>query len=201
MTMVSTRITLTGDVENFARTAGKMADTRPLLRQCGVAIMSRAVERVDDGMEGVSSGRLKASLMVGPEGGAGSLDAIFELTDERVTVGSNVPYAAQRHFGGTIRPKPGHKLLAIPLPDTLKRAQLWPRDLDPGHDILEFVRPIDGGAPVLVDEEGELGYGKGPLFYLLPSVTQGPRPFLDIEEETERVINEDLWPAFLELND
>jgi phage gpG-like protein len=52
-----------------------------------------------------------------------------------VEVGSNLVYAAIQQLGGTV--KPTRKYLAIPVPPSLRRRGVWPRDLP--SDQLKFV--------------------------------------------------------------
>ena len=197
--MVGMRVSVTGDELMFERTEGALGSPRPLLKQIGVLVLGESLERLTRVLKqedaGVRSGRLTASLLVSPLGDVNE-DSVFELDDRHVIVGTNVPYAAQVQLGGPIRPKTA-KALAIPLVDQLKRDELWPRDLDPAREILEFVPSKGQAIGVLVDPENELGYGTDPLYALVGGVTQEPRPFLLIDDGTQEVIEKDLWPAFL----
>lgn len=162
--------------------------------------------------EGISSGRLMASFEVG------NPESIFEVNRHSVVVGTNLRYAAQRQFGGTIYPKDGDAL-AIPLDDKLKRHGIWPRELDPTRDILEF-RPTKGtGKPnvfgVLVnpketvetiDKRGRKrkkqkpvlsGYPAGPLYALAYLVRQEANPFLYWSDADRQVIDREIVPAWL----
>lgn len=137
---------------------------------------------------------------------------VFSVSDSRVVIGSNLVYAAQVHFGGTIRPRPGHKALAIPLLPALQRQQLGPLDIDPNRDFLTFMH-YTGGKPnvfgLLINPEAELtgrrrkkrgrlsGYPPGPLYALAYWVTQRARPYLYFDDEDRRVITEDIWPQWL----
>ncbi len=182
---LTTRWQVTGDVDAFETRADTHRDLRPVLVALGVYLMGAAQDRLVRGLAmsegGVRSGRLTASLHVGAAGQAGSGDSMFELSAGSVEVGTNVPYAAQRQFGGTIRPKPPLKCLAVPLVDALKRDALWPRDLDPNHEILVRL-PSRSGGGVLIDPENELGYGTGPLFFLAREVHQEGLEFVGISE-------------------
>jgi len=188
------RISLTGDGEMFGRGGRKLADMGPLYKQVGTLLLSQAGERLTRVLKmeeaGVRSGRLAASLTQGDP------HNIYEQGQNSVRVGTNLAYAAQVQYGGTIYPREG-RALAIPLVDRLKRDELWPRDLGPSRELLEYVPGKAGRAPVLIDPTGELGYGEGPLYALVASVTQEARPYLYIDDQTETVIGEDLWPAFL----
>ena len=194
--MVNLRYSFSGDWGMFDRGGAHLADLGPLLKQIGTLLLSQAGEcltrvlKMEDA--GVRSGRLAASLT------RGDPHSVYEQGEAWVRVGSNLPYAAQVQYGGTIYPREG-RALAIPLVDRLKRDELWPRDLDPSRELLEYVPGKAGRAPVLIDPTGELGYGEGPLYALVASVTQESRPYLYIDDETETVIREDLWPAFLGL--
>ena len=202
----SITVDFSGDRELFERVSKTLRRPRELLRMIGVHVMSQAVGRLSETLamgENVRTGRLAASLTVSPSGD-GSEDTIFELSDSRVVVGTNLRYAAQRQYGGRITPRSG-KALAIPLPAKLKRLELWPSELDPDRESLEFV-PIRGGASgnvvgLLVDPEGEFGFGENAALYALAGyVDQEPRPYLYVDEEDRRVIDEELVPKWLELN-
>jgi len=204
----SISIDLTGDKELFERVSKRFRKPRELLRLIGVHVMGQATHRLTQvlGMGGenaVRTGPLPASLNVSPSG-QGSADTIFELSDERVEVGSNLRYAAQVHYGGRIVPKPPHKALAIPLPLRVKRNELWPSELDPDREVLDFV-PKRGGASgnvigLLVDTEGEFGFGEGEALYALAKhVDQEGKPYLYGDDEDRRIINEELVPEWLEL--
>lgn len=88
-------------------------------------------------------------------------------------VGTNLAYAAQRHYGGTIRAK--GKALAIPL-NTRGRSRNRPKH----YGQLDYI-PINRGRArgLLVEEEGK-GKSRRQVarFLLVTAVTQPPRPFL-----------------------
>jgi hypothetical protein len=157
----------------------------------------------DQGEDNVRSGKLLSSI-----------GTVFEVSDEQVTAGTNVHYANQYQFGGTIVPSE-MKALAIPLLPQLKRHGLSPRDLDPERKLLQLI-PGKGGKPaVLVNPERTLTgrqtkkrgtlakikgipeFPPGPLFVLVRSVTQKPHPFLFWDDEDQRTIREELIPAWL----
>jgi phage gpG-like protein len=214
---LSITVDLSGDRTVFERAAKALRKPRDLMRRIGVLAMSRGQKRLralfSSSEEAIRSGRLLSSLGVSPAGAAGS-DGIFELEDARVRVGSNVPYAAQFQFGGTIVPKEG-KALAIPLLPQLKRAGLWPRALDPKRELLQLIPGKGGGPAVLINPEapkvgrqrkargvlpkirGVPEFPPGPLFVLVKSVTQKPKPFLFFDAEDERRIADELIPAWL----
>lgn len=73
---------------------------------------------------GLGTGKLSASL------------AIQILDETSVIVGSNLVYAAIQQLGGVVEPK-GHKYLAIPATQALRRSGQWPRDFT--QDELKFV--------------------------------------------------------------
>ncbi len=184
----------------FERASKALRAPRKLMRQIGILEMISAERRLEvllaqkaDG--GVRSGKLKASITAGTQGRGGG-DTIFSLSDESVEVGSNLPYAAIRQFGGTILPKKPGGALAIPLTDQLKRSGQSPTEFD-----LSFV-PITGGASgnvfgLLVDKKNKKD-GKGePLYALAREVTQAGTPYLFISDDDLRVIQEELWPEFL----
>jgi len=197
---IRTRIEVSGPAGDLTEIGRKMRNPRPLLRAVAIQGMDSATVRLNDVLgkkskDAVRTGRLAASLTVG------NADSVFELGEYQVEFGSNLPYAAQVQYGGTIpRDGPGTKALAIPIPVGLKRDRLWPSDLDPNRELLKFV-PYMGSKPnvfgLLFDPEGELGYGKGPLYALAYYVIQEAKPFLYFSDEDVRVINEELWPKFL----
>ena len=206
---IQTRIEITGPATELGEIGRRMRSPRPFFRNVGLLGMASSARRLSRVLgkkteDAVRTGRLAASLTVGDPG------AVFELADFQVEFGSNLPYAAQVHYGGTIQPREA-KALAIPLPVELKRARLWPSDLDPNRELLRFV-PYTGSKPnvfgLLIDPgegpgprggkgKGLTPYGPGPLYALAYWVTQEPRPFLYFDDEDIRVINEDLWPRFL----
>jgi len=182
---------------------------REFMQKVGLLGLSSGLRRLQEGYsqddDAYRSGRLQASLSVGGEGN------VFDLGDDFVAVGTNLPYAAQHQKGGTILPK-RTKALAIPLQRRLKVYGIWPRDY-PGA--LKFV-PINRGNAVgfLVDDtEDEAGTeGQGTVerqvfdkrtgktvtrkvkkrrvtgrrgrkqYLLVRSVTQEARPFLFWDE-------------------
>jgi phage gpG-like protein len=191
-----------GDRSLFERASKRLRNLAPFLRQVGHYAVGRAqyrltqVLRQDD--EAIRTGRLESSLQV------------FRVTGDQLVCGSNVPYAAQVHFGGIIEPK-NAKALAIPLTPALRRSRLWPRDLDPAREKLRF-QPYTGGKPnvfgLLIDEgeeptgrkrkrRGHTPYGPGALFALAYWVSQPARPYLCWDDEDRRAIRDDLWPRWL----
>jgi len=199
----------------FERASAVLRGPRKLLRQVGVLGMSSAVRRLPDVLnksnDGVRSGRLMSSIRAGVSGNGGG-DTVFNLSDAMVEVGTNVPYAAQRQYGGPIFPTGGHKALAIPVPIALKRSGESPRDLDPNRTILQFVpiyghrnivgKLVDGGVEGPLEKgkrkrEAKTAYGPGTLFLLASYVEQEGTPFLYWSDEDKRVIDEELWPKFL----
>ena len=195
---------LTGDRDMFDRHASRHRDLRPFHRAVGVHAMHAGLFRLTQVLKqedaGVRSGLLAGSLTVSPQGSGGNHATIFDVDGRGVETGSNLIYAAQVQFGGTILPVKA-KMLAIPLTATLQRDGIGPRELDT-KGVLRFQptakKPNVGG--VLIDDEGVLGHGKGPLYALAYWITQEPRPYLFWNEDDERVIADDLWPTFLGLN-
>lgn len=215
---LSITVKLTGDVGRVQRTQAALRNPRPLMKRIGVLFQSSANRRLtqvlrQDG-DTIRTGRLMAAIPAGDPntGTPGRMtgDSIFDLSEASVTIGVNLPYAAQVHFGGTIVPKDA-KALAIPVVDALKRDRIGPSELDPDRSILKFV-PVKGGKPniigVLVDEpqlltgrqrkpRGKTAYGPGILYVLASSVTQPPRPFLLIDDDDQRIIRDELIPAWI----
>ena len=213
-----TTVRFDGDRDFAAHAASALrGGRRSLFLAIGQLGMASAGERLttvlrQDGA--VRSGRLAASLRGGATGRGGP-DTIFEATRDQVEVGSNLRYAAQVHYGGTIYPKPPNKALAIPLTDKLRRAGEWPRDIDPDRLLLTFVPKktpsnvigylVDFGQ-VRTTKSGRLSkakpsrqtpYGTGALFALASWVEQTPRPFLYWSDEDVRTINDELVPNWL----
>ncbi|KPL10735.1 hypothetical protein AMJ85_05295 [candidate division BRC1 bacterium SM23_51] len=190
-----------GDV--FAEAGERAMNCAPFLTACGMLLLASASRRLDTVLKHgdvVRSGTLEKSLQAtGP--GTGTPHTIFNVSEWEVYFGSSVPYAAQVNYGGTIYPDE-RDALAIPLTTELKRYGIGPLELDPTREVLKFV-PTQKGKPnvigVLVDEEGLLGKGTGPLYALAYLVRQEPRPFLYIDEEDVAEIQE-LWAVHLEGN-
>lgn len=212
MFATKTSLEFTGDWAQFPRAAERLDKPRELLRKIGVLGMSSSARRCQAaiaGREGISTGELYASLHAGAEGMPAE-GTIFDLGETEVIVGSNLPYAAQRNFGGIIEPKEAGAL-AIPVVDRLKRERLSPSELDPNRSILRF-QPITGGKAnvfaVLIDEgseptgrqrkrRGSTAYGPGILYVLAYWVRQEGAFFMGWDREDERVIEEDLFPMHL----
>lgn len=188
---------LEGDKLLFERTAQRLKSPKPLFEKIAARGLESALGRLQRGYEpdGLRTGRLAQSLT---PGGPGS---IFEVSDLSAVIGSNLPYAAQHHFGGRIEPK-NAKALAIPLVDALKRGGVGPRDLDEGGDLLRF-EPVWGGANgnvfgLLVLNEDAFGFKEDDALYALAHyVDQEPRPFLYWSDEDVRYINENIVPQYL----
>ena len=109
----------------------------------------------------------------------------YEASRRRLRVGTNLRYAAQRHFGGELEPTRA-RALAIPLPGVRKsmaRPKRW-------GDRLVYLPPGDGGD---ADSRGVLATkrGKGkkakytPRFALRARVTQPARPFLVWQDDDQ----------------
>ena len=202
MLAVSMTVDVSGDRELFEGPSKRLRNPREFMRRVGEFAVSCAQQHLSevlrDDPEAIRTGRLESSL------------SVFAVDEHEVIYGSNVDYAAQVHFGGLIEPRTA-KALAIPLPAALKRAGLWPRDLDPQRELLQFV-PYRGSKPnvfgLLVDPGQELSgrqrrqrgvtpYGPGPLYALAWWVDQEPRPYLYLDEGEQRVIAEEMWPQWL----
>lgn len=177
----------------FDRLARAHRNTRPLMEAIGVHAMGAALDRLTSVLkpdEGIRSGDLTASLTAaGP--GTATEHTVFRLSDHSVEVGTNLPYAAQVHFGGTIKPRQA-KSLAIPLPDALKRSGLGPREYDPTGERLHF-RPVRGGKPNVF---GLLFDDDKPMYALAWSVTQPARPFMGLDDADIATIRDEIYPEF-----
>ena len=188
---VRTTIEITGDKDKFRRAADRMRNPERFMKQVGTLGVSSSLRRLNDSVsqsDGLSTGLLGDSL------------TMFEITIDEAVIGSNLPYAAIRNFGGIIRPRTA-KALAIPLVDKLKRIGLSPRDVDPQREILDFV-PASGGRSgnvfaVLIDEEGQLGFGAVPRYALATHVEQEGAFFLGWDDEDVRTIERDIFPRYL----
>ena len=192
---IEIRIDVTGDRELFERVSKRHRTPREFMALVGVLIMGSAVRRLQtvlsNDADAVRTGRLGASLAVDTTG-RGNPDSVFELGDASVTVGTNLRYAAQVQVGGRIHPVPPNKALAIPLIDQLRRSSIWPSELDPGRELLDFV-PIRGGKSgnvigLLIDTEGAFGAPGEALYAIARYVDQEPRPFLLVDDEDRRDI-------------
>ena len=187
------------------------------MRTIGAYGMGRAVARLtqvlkqEEAARAVRTGNLMASLRAGAQG-APSVHTVFRTGAFEVEIGTNLVYAAQVHFGGPITPRRA-KALAIPVRKSLALQGLGPREIDPARQLLTFV-PSRGGKPnvigYLVDpgeapsgrrraRRGRTRYGPGVLYVLASRVMQPPRPYLYWDEEDERVVLEELVPAWLEI--
>jgi len=208
------RVAITGDRTMFERAAKAFREPKRLMRRVGILALSSAGRRLTTVLKkegAIRTGRLAASLS---EGGAGN---VFEISDLKVEVGSNLPYAAQVHYGGIIEPK-NAKALAIPLQDHLKRHGIGPRELDPSGKLLKFV-PYTGSKPnifglLVADEAIGRGTGivrrgkrkgqvrvkqfRGPVYALAYWVKQEARPFLYFDEKDIAEINEKIVPEWLD---
>lgn len=102
----------------------------------------------------------------------------FEVNNGQLRVGTNAEYAAQRHFGGDIRPVRA-KALAVPLPGipvSMRRPRHW-------GDRLTFAPTQNGDSDsrgILGEEDGDLFI---PRFALRARVSQPPRPFLLFQDD------------------
>lgn len=198
-------VRIEGDRDVLKRIPERLRNPRPLMRKIGVLGMSSAVGRLPDvlkqGGDVARTGRLAKSIRVGAAGNDGP-DTIFELSEARVEVGTNLEYAAQVQFGGIIEPREA-RALAIPLTKRLKLAGLGPRGVDPTGELLRF-QPYRGSKPdvfgLLIDDgkeltgrqrkkRGQTKYGPGPLFALAWRVRQEARPFLFWDDEDQREID------------
>lgn len=139
----------------------------------------------------------------GPSRGRLARSLTNEVWDHGFRVGTNFPYAAIQQVGGDIVPK-SVRALAIPMLPSLRRNEVWPRDLP--RNSMSFV-PVNKGNVVgmLVRATLTGGTAKGPasgkgarggkarpkqklgeLMYLLVKRVRIPgRPYLlfDAEEE------------------
>lgn len=204
--MFSIKITIdrSGDTTLFERASRRLRNPRDMMRKIGVLIMSSAVRRLENVLrkdsDAIRSGRPAASLRVSPQG-QGSGDTIFSLSDTEVEVGSNLPYAAQVHFGGTIFPK--GNALAIPMDPRLRRLGISPRELPDDQIKRLFFRPSKSGKPNVIGVlllAPKSKRGKVKLLYTLALlVRQRPRPFLFVDEEDQQVMREAIFPAHLGL--
>ncbi|MCO6436544.1 MAG: hypothetical protein J5J06_05605 [Phycisphaerae bacterium] len=198
---INITVTRSGDLAMFPRTADRLRKPRKFLAAVGVQLMSSAVRRLPGVLstsdDAVRTGRLAASLRVNASGG-GSANTIFRLTDRSVTVGSNLPYAAQVHYGGTIYPNQADAL-AIPLVPQLKRQDISPSQHPEKERI--FFRRHEGGKPNvfgLLFLAPKSKRGKPRLLYALAYlVQQRARPFLYADDNDKRTIAEEIFPKFL----
>lgn len=131
-----------------------------LIREAGRRLRMRPSEDM--------TGALRASLT-------------FEADKESVTVGSNLIYAAMQQLGGTVRPKPPHRYLAIPLQPHLRRRHVWPSDLPRGDLYVGGVSRA--GNPLLRRREDD-----EPVYVLLAEVTVPANPYLVWDDEAEQFL-------------
>lgn len=215
-------VTRSGDVEMLPRTQLRLRRPRTFMTAVGVQLMSSAVRRLPSVLSqsdgAIRTGKLAASLtpisaiaslppplrsvfqtrgpVPGSKAAEGLLHNIFRSSENTVTVGSNLRYAAQVHHGGTIYPEKADAL-AIPLTPQLKREEISP-SRHPQKERLFFV-PHEGGKPNVFGLLFLNRKRKEPLllYALAHLVKQKARPFLYADDEDRRVIAEELWPRFL----
>lgn len=121
----------------------------------------------------------------------GSLHAENSPTDGAVY--ANAVYARIQQDGGTIHPKPGKKLLAIPAIPRIARLGLKP-SLMPKESLRLQPRKDKSKPPFLVDAETD-----EILFWLAPSVTIPDRgPFLFISDELQNQYEKDVTKYMVE---
>jgi len=185
----------TGDVDMHERTAANLGRREQFWDVVGVHLATTMHDRL---IAQVSPVQLHApglrQVLATLVGGGVSEGGFRRQGDDFLELGSNLPHAAQVHFGGDIVPKTGNKALAVPLTEYLKRNQLWPRDLDPGRKVLQLI-PAEGKTGVigvLIDPEGQLGLGTEPLYALLTRVYQEPKPYCYIDQADKEEIAS-LW--------
>lgn len=183
-----------------------------LLRRIGVWQMTRAAHRLGDLLKQtektVRSGDLVASINAGAQDSPNP-DTVWRISDSEAVVGSNLSYAAMRQYGGTIRPKPPLKNIAIPLSASLKRSRLWPRAFP--KDSLDFI-PLHRGrltgllvAKQAISVATKTKRGKRrvkanrgeAMFALMSEVTQTGTPYLYVDDEDKRHIAEAIFPGWL----
>lgn len=103
----------------------------------------------------------------------------YQVFPGSVKIGTNLKYAAQRHFGGVLEPKTA-RALAIPLPDvprSMRRPRRW-------GDRLFMVKPTKGDPDTVGVLATEGGKGEIiPRFVLRRRVEQPARPFLVAQDE------------------
>ena len=143
---VRTKVEVTGDKHMLERASNALRNRGKVLMERVIRLgLSAAEQRLRDQIaarpDNLSSGRLPASLRPGKEGN------IFDVTDYFASAGSNVVYAAQRHFGGRIVPK-NAKALAIPLIERLRKDGISPLEIDPNRELFDFV-PGSGAKGVI----------------------------------------------------
>ena len=151
---VGERMTQYSIPENF-RVGGRPLPWKP---------SQRALESTRGGQTMVDTGRLRRSMN-------------FEMTHGKLTVGTNLEYAAQRQFGGEIKAK--GKALAIPV--NVSRSKYRPSQYGDSLKWAPDATPGPGKRGLLVEY---LSRGKGKKkrmvvrFVLRDSITQPARPFL-----------------------
>jgi len=141
------------------------------LTAVGVYITGEAVARVP-----VDTGRLRGSLTWKTAEGGSSVraparpgDGVERPARENVVyIGTNVVYAAQKEYGGTIFPV-NAQALTVPISPAAKgkRARDFPE---------AFLVKLKSGGAIIARKKGK--YGIEALFALRKSVYQRPQPFL-----------------------
>lgn len=134
-------VTLRLEVES-EQTAHAVADRLRDLSDFHLVAMTFMTQRVKERLAAKLKGGHHTNRL-GRSWTIGAPDNVFRHGRDFAEAGSALPYARKVNEGGTIRPREMENL-AIPLTDKLRRMDdNWPRDIDPGRDILEFI-PLEG---------------------------------------------------------
>lgn len=153
----------------------RLFDLTPVNRRMGVRVRNEGNRIIEARRIGsVISGGLGESISSesGPQAGATFTNKI---------------YARIQQGGGTIKPKPGNKLLAIPAVDKIQRLGLNPSEF-PDDALTLIPRKDKAKPPILIDAEtGDV------VFWLAPKVTIPDRgPFLLISDATRTKYLDDI---------
>lgn len=168
-------------VRDVERLAHRLQNLSPALRELGEHMVNESVPRTF--REGGRPQKWKGTRRGGEiQRDSGVLLASIseEVSPGRLRVGTNLAYAAQRHYGGPLKPTKS-KFLAVPIdPNNKRRPKHYGKRLRwaPG-------RPGATHGGILVETMGGRGKGRRSIvrFVLVKEVTQPPRPFLVMHPE------------------
>jgi len=168
----------------LAKIKTKMKDFTPVNRRVGELVVRSVLRNFRAG----GRPKWKTSMRVQLFGGtvlhsSGELKRSVNFTAHKdsVIIGTNKPYSALQHFGGTITPK-SKQYLTIPIGLSRQEQRQGKR----AKDFSDTFIAKSGAGNLIIFQN--VASGIKPLFLLSKSVTIPPRPFLVIQEEDDDAI-------------